>query len=76
MDSLISEARTNSVIKRPRSQVLVIADMMPDDLRAEFAAALADPDVTAPGLTKALQARGFTINKASIQHWREMGHTL
>jgi hypothetical protein len=78
VDSLISEAQEQSKVKRARSRVLIIADTMPDDLRAEFAKALANPndDITAAGLAKALQARGYKITKASIQHFREQGSSL
>jgi hypothetical protein len=78
VDSLISEAQEQSKVKRARSRVLIVADTMPDDLRAEFAKALANPndDITAAGLAKALQNRGYKITKSSIQHFREQGGTL
>jgi hypothetical protein len=76
MDSLISEAKEHSKIKRTRSQVYVIADTMPDDLRAELKDALADRSITAPGLAKVLQDRGYDLSSASIQHFRGKGNTL
>jgi hypothetical protein len=76
MDSLISEAKEHSKIKRIRSRVHVVADTMPDDLRAEFTQALADRSITAPGLAKALRDRGYDLSSASIQHFRERGDTL
>jgi hypothetical protein len=76
MDSLISEAQKLSKINRVKSRVHVVADMMDDDLRAEFALALADRSITAPGLSKALKARGYELTQASIQHFREHGGTL
>jgi hypothetical protein len=78
VDSLISEAQELSKVKRARSRVLIVADTMPDDLRAEFAKALSNPndDITAAGLAKALQARGYKITKSSIQHFREQGGSL
>lgn len=55
---------------RPRNAVYQVADQMPADLRAEFAALLADESVYPIGLAEALKARGYEINAHSIRTFR------
>jgi hypothetical protein len=74
--SLIADARALSEPQRAKSKVYLVADTMPDALRAELAEALADRTVTVPGLAKALRARGYDLSESSIQHFRERGYSL
>lgn len=74
--SLLDAARAESGNTGPRSDVDKAAERMPPNLRAEFAAALADDTISARGLSRALKARDYLVSEASIMHWRRQGRTL
>ena len=74
--SLVDDARSRVGRQGPPAEVVRLADTMPADLRAEFVAAVNNPDVPAAGLARALTARGYKIREQSISRFRLRGDVL
>ena len=73
---LADEARTLVGNRGPQAAVILIAERMPPDLRAEFVAAVNDRTVPAAGLARAVTARGYKIAEQSISRFRLDGKVL
>ena len=61
---------------KPQSEVVKIAATMPPQLRAEFADALANPNIGAKRLAEVLTGRGYEIGYSSITNFRSSGKKL
>jgi hypothetical protein len=74
--TLIAQAFESVGTRGPQAAVILIADRMPPDLRAEFVAAVNDRTVPAAGLARAVTARGYKIAEQSISRFRLDGRIL
>lgn len=74
--SLVAQAHELAGRQGPKAEVVRLADTMPPDLRAEFVAAVNNPDVPAAGLSRALTARGYKIREQAISRFRLRGDVL
>jgi hypothetical protein len=74
--SLVAQAHELTGRQGPKRDALLVADQMPADLRAEFAAAINDHTVPAAGLARAVTARGYKISEQSISRFRLDGKVL
>ncbi len=74
--SLVDDALSRVGRQGPKAEVVRLADTMPPALRAEFVAAVNNPDVPAAGLARALTARGYRIREQAISRFRLRGDVL
>lgn len=74
--SLVAQALELTGSKGPRFTVELIADKMPANLRAEFAAAVNDRSIPAAGLARAVATRGYKISGQAIARYRLDGKRL
>jgi hypothetical protein len=74
--TLIAQAFESVGTRGPQAAVILVADRMPPDLRAEFVAAVNDRTVPAAGLARAVTARGYKIAEQSISRFRLDGKVL
>ena len=74
--SLVAQAHDLTGRQGPKRDVLLVADQMPADLRAEFVAAINDRNVPAAGLARAVTKRGYKISEQSISRFRLDGKVL